>query len=131
MTEWWQPFVGLPFGQGPGRVTCWGLVRRVYADRLGVELPEHGDVAPDDLRRVALAMTRGAEAETWAAPAAPRPLDVVLMRHPTAARIGHVGVMVDAARVLHVEAATASVVVPVWHWSVRSRIGGFRRWVGA
>jgi hypothetical protein len=59
----------------------------------------------------------------------PRSLDVVVMyaraggrRRPT-----HCGVMVDGRRLLHIEANTDSVIVPVDHASVRFRIFGFFR----
>lgn len=127
--DWWMPYVGLPFGEGPGHLTCWGLVRRVLADRAGIALPAYGEIAAADLIRVARAFRDGsAAAETWCPVSAPRALDVVAMRGPRGgAAVVHAGVMVDAARVLHVEAATAAVVVPVAHWSVAPRIAGYRR----
>ena len=121
--------MGLPFGDGPEGVTCWGLVRRVYAERLGVALPEYGEISSADLIAVAKAMRTGAAAERWRAVAEPRELDVVLMSAHGHAAVAHVGVMVNAGGLLHAERATASVVVPLNHFSVRTRIRGFRRWV--
>ena len=125
--QWWSRYVGLPFGEGRGQVTCWGLVRAVYADRLGVDLPSYGEISARDLVRVARAMEQGKD-DGWRVPAAPDALDVCLMRAPRGgALVCHVGVMVDAARVLHVEAASAAVVVPRGHFSIAHRIMGFRR----
>lgn len=129
--DWLRDHIGLPFGEGDGAVTCWGLVRRVYAARLGVDLPVYGEIAADDLVRVARAMRRGAD-DGWRAVAEPRPLDVVLMRGPGGGQaVVHVGVMADAARMLHAERATGSVLVPLAHWTVAGRIAGFRRLAGA
>lgn len=124
---WVARYVGLPFGEGAGQVTCWLLVCRVYRDVLGVDLPAYGEISARDLVRVARAIGAGKD-DGWRAVAPPQALDVCLMRSPRGgAAICHVGVMVDATRVLHVEEATAAVVVPVWHFSIAGRIAGFRR----
>ena len=125
--DWFAPYVGLPFGQGPGQVTCWGLVRRVYADCLGVDLPAYGEISAHDLARIARAMKAGAD-DGWRQVADPRAFDVALMRGPSGgSMVVHVGVMVDRLRVLHVEEAAAAAVVPVQHWTVASRVIGYRR----
>lgn len=123
---WWAPFVGIPYGTGPGELTCWSLVCRIYAERLGVELPAYGDISAKDLIAVARAMR--APQERWRPVEAPSPYDVVLMRHSETRGAGHVGVMVDARRLIHVQRATASVVVPVGHFSVAGKILGYRRY---
>ncbi|HMO07721.1 MAG TPA: NlpC/P60 family protein [Paracoccaceae bacterium] len=129
MTAWAAPLIGLPFGEGPGQVTCWSLVRRVYADRLGILLPAYGEVSATDLVRIARAMRDGSgAADGWRAVDRPAEFDVVLMRGPQGGRaVVHVGVMAGAARVLHVEAASHAVLVPLAHWSLRDRILGYRR----
>jgi cell wall-associated NlpC family hydrolase len=124
------PYVGLPFGTGPGQVTCWSLVRWFYLDEFGVDLPAFGDIDPADLVRVAREMRRGEEARCWAEPARPVTGDVVLMRSARGGRaICHVGVLADCRRVLHAEEDTGSVIVPIDHFTIRNRIAGFRRYV--
>lgn len=124
------PYIGLPFGTGPGQVTCWSLVRRFYADQFGVDLPEFGDIDPRDLVRVAREMKRGEEALCLREPARPVTGDVVIMRSGRGGRaICHVGVLVDCRRVLHAEEDTGSVLVPVDHYTIRGRIAGYRRHV--
>lgn len=42
MSHWAEHFVGKPYergAQGPDAYNCWGLVRVVFRDRLGVDLP--------------------------------------------------------------------------------------------
>lgn len=127
--EWWAKYIGLPFadgGRGPAEFDCWGLVRAVYSDRLGVELPAYGEISARDLVKVARAMRDGAD-DGWLQVSEQRELDVVLMRNGSGGAVVHVGVMVNSTRLLHVEAATASAVVPLKHFSVRGRIVGFRR----
>lgn len=124
---WWTPYIGLPFGEGPGEVTCWALVRRIYARHLGLDLPAYGEIRARDLARIAREMERGKD-DGWYAPAAPDAFDVVLMRSPRGGRaVVHVGVLTDQGHVLHVEAATSAVRVPVGHFSVAGRILGYRR----
>lgn len=129
MKPWWDSYIGLPFGEGPGEVTCWSLVVRVYAERLGVTLPAYGEISAHDLACVARAM-EAAKDEGCIAPVRPADFDVVLMRGTdTGRRVVHVGVLTDPDHVLHVEAASAAVRVPLSHWSVSGRILGFRRLV--
>lgn len=128
--EWWERYIGAPFldgGRGPDSYDCWGLVREVYARMLGVDLPSYGEISARDLVRVARAMDAG-KGDGWRAVGVPQALDVCLMRSGRGGiAVVHVGVMVDARRVMHVEAATAAVVVPVTHSSVAGRIVGYRR----
>lgn len=130
MADWWARYVGVPFvdgGRGPDGYDCWGLVREVYARELGIMLPSYGEISAHDLAQIAREMRTRAD-DGWRAPPAPAPFDVCLMRGPSGrAAVVHVGVMVDADRVLHVEAATAAVVVPVRHYSIAGRILGYRR----
>lgn len=130
---WWAAYVGLPFlGGGRDRdgLDCWGLVRLVYAERFGIGLPEYGEIAANELRAVARAMDAAAAADPWLPVSAPREGDVCLMRSARGGRaIVHVGVSVNASGILHVERASASVVVPLNHYSIRQRIAGFRRYV--
>jgi cell wall-associated NlpC family hydrolase len=130
LLSWWRPYIGLPFGTGPGQVTCWSLVRRVYADWLGTDLPEFGDIDPRDLYRVAREIQRGDDGLTWCEPSVPLPGDVVLMRSGRGGRaICHVGVLAAPGRVLHAEEATGTVLVSLDHYSIRARVAGFRRYV--
>lgn len=125
---WWERYVGLPFGEGQGEVTCWGLVVMVYAREMGIELPLYGEIPARDLLRIARAMKAGDATDGWRVVALPQAFDVVAMRGPTGgAAVVHVGVMIDRTRMLHVEEASHAVIVPVTHWTVASRITGYRR----
>lgn len=125
--SWWAPYVGLPFGEGKGEVTCWSLVALVYRDCLGIDLPLYGEISARDLVRVARTMEARKD-DGWHLVAEPDCFDVCLMRAPRGGSVvAHVGVMVDGQRVLHVEAASAAVVVPIRHFTVAGRILGYRR----
>lgn len=127
--DWWSRYIGLPFGQGRGEVTCWSLVRQVYDRELGIALPEFGDIDPRDLARVAREMRDGQDSRVWHEPARPGVFDVVLMRSARGGRaVCHVGLVADVARVLHAEEVTGTVLVPIDHITIRGRIAGFRRY---
>lgn len=129
--DWWGRYVGAPFadgGRGPYSYDCWGLLRAVYSDVRGVTLPTYGEVSSRDLLKIARAIDSGRH-DGWVS-CEPEPIAAVLMRSGRGgARIVHVGVMVDERRMLHVEAATHAVVVPIRHPSVSGRIVEFRRLV--
>ncbi|MGE0845846.1 MAG: C40 family peptidase [Flavobacteriaceae bacterium] len=137
--EWVSRYVGLPYVDG-GRafagVDCWGLCRLVYCHELGVHLPEYGEISARQLRDVNEAIEKGREARPWRLVDKPQPYDLCVMtghvpmdgdRKVIRMRVVHVGVMVDEKRVLHIEAATDSVVVPIRHPLVSKRIKGFYR----
>lgn len=124
---WAARYIGLPFGDGPGQVNCWTLVVAVYARERGIDLPRYGEISALDLIRVARAMRAGRD-DGWRAVAAPDAFDVALMRSARGgAEAVHVGVMTDPHHVLHVEAASGAVRVPIRHFSVAGRILGWRR----
>lgn len=127
----WEPYVGKPFtanARGPEAFDCWGLVRAVYAAELGIDLPRYGEIDARQLMAVARRMAAAELDDPWHLVALPQEFDVALMRSPRGgAAIVHVGVMVDEGHVLHTQAASHSVIVPITHYSVGGRIAGFRR----
>ena len=132
--NWWDRYVGIPFVDG-GRdakgLDCWGLVRLVYLDRLGAVLDNYAEIPARNLIEASRAFEAGAaHAETWWPVEKPITYDVVVMRVPRLRRIGHVGIMIDHTRLLHVEQHSHTVVVPIDHYSVAGRIAGFRRYLG-
>lgn len=129
--HWTARYVGVPFvddGRSIDGCDCWGLFRLVYTERLGIDLPSYGDTSARDLLGVTEAMSAGvAVDERWREVLVPQEYDGVLMRAYGARDPGHVGIMIGAKQLLHVERKTAAVIVPLDHYSVRSRILGFWR----
>ena len=129
--SWWAHYIGRPFedgARGPEAYDCWGLVRAVYAEQLGIELPSYGEISARDLGRIARTIAARSD-DGWRIVGSPFDFDVALMRAAGRTRaVVHVGVMIDGTRMLHTEAATGAVVVPLTHVSVAGRITGFRRW---
>ncbi|GLI23495.1 cell wall-associated NlpC family hydrolase [Xanthobacter flavus] len=110
---WSTPYVGIPFvdgGRDRAGCDCWGLVHLVYREVIGINLPTYGEISAHDVARVTERIREDSAGAPWLpVTGAPRPFDVLVMRGKPL----HVGVMVDAAHVLHVEAATSAVIVPV------------------
>lgn len=129
---WHAHYVGIPFadkGRDVRGADCWGLVRLVYSNELGIELPTYGEISAFDLARVAREIGGGKDGEVWVPVDRNqlRAFDVAVMRGHGVRETCHVGVMVDANHVLHVERGIDAVAVPLDHWTVRRRQVAFRR----
>lgn len=127
--HWSASYIGIPYkarGRTRDGLDCWGLLRLVYADRLGITLPAYTD-APDAAERAETGalITREA-ASWWTRVQDPVPMDAVLFR--VAGWPTHVGVVVAPGRMLHVARDDAAKVeswqVPLWS----RRLHGFYRY---
>ena len=130
-------YVGVPFvskGRTMAGADCWGLVRLVYAAELGIDLPSYGEIDAHALMKVSREIDVGKDGEVWRAadPRALQAYDVCVMRHHGSRLVCHVGVLLPVRcagplGVLHVEEASAAVIVPLTHFSIRERVACFRR----
>lgn len=121
---WWARYVGLPYDAAA--LNCWSLVRQVYADHLNVNLPEYGDVDPNQIDRVARRMD--SPPADWVKVDSPQAFDVMLASARPGSRVPlHAGVMVDAHKVLHVWEATNACVMPINHLFLAGRVLGYHR----
>jgi cell wall-associated NlpC family hydrolase len=130
--DWVADYVGIPYralGRGRDGADCWGLVRLIYAGRLGVDLPAYdgrgfcGRASVADVASL-VAEARGAWREIQGKDAMPP--DVVLLR--VHGQPIHVGVLVAPNLMLHSLAGHDSAVErldgPMWS----RRIIGYGRW---
>lgn len=128
--SWAARFVGKPFrdgGRGPEAYDCWGVVCGVYRDCLGVELPLYGETRATDLRGVSRAVDAGKDGAEWRRVTDPQAFDVAVMRLPSSARVGHVGVCDGQGRVLHAEAASGVALERADSAMIARRIVGYWR----
>lgn len=129
---WTDAYIDLPFrrdGRDRRGVDCWGLVRLVYAERLGLILPDHLGIftatdAPT-LRRIAVAMER--EAARWTLVEEPVEYDVVLMSRVVGGIPVHVGLCVGGGGLLHICEGANSTCEPLARSLWTPRILGFYR----
>jgi hypothetical protein len=101
--SWTNDYIGIPYlGMGRDRAgaDCWGLVRLVYRDRYGIDLPDYSEQAYNAADGAETAPLIAAGRDVWSAVTEPAEGDVVLLRikgYPS-----HVGVLVGPAQMLHV-----------------------------
>ncbi|MEL7113973.1 MAG: NlpC/P60 family protein [Pseudomonadota bacterium] len=106
---------------------CWSLLRRVYADELGIELPAYGGSVQCASERAEVErLVQGEERNgvwTRIEPPLPAPFDVLVFRR--GGYRSHVGVAVDARHMLHMDgqARLARLDDPKW---TRGLVGVYR-----
>ena len=125
---WANGYVGLPWlehGRDARGLDCWGLVRLVYEEQFGIDLPSLSDGYEDTVDGDSISSLYAAERCDWIERPGPSPGDAVVFRI-----VGiplHVGVVVDARSFLHawVERGTCldRLTSPAW----RPRVLGFYR----
>ncbi len=130
---WAADYVGLPW-QARGRdrtgVDCWGLVRLVHGEQLGIWHDLFEMIAPDHMQMIEAAI--GSRAEVWPEVVEPQDFDVALMTSLDAKGLPrpiHLGVVAGRS-VLHVEPHVNTVCVPLRSDSVRRRLVSFHRFKG-
>lgn len=123
-------YVGLPWSDG-GRsrdgYDCFGLVRLVLAEQLGIELPSYSEAYVTASDREAVSTLIKGELGPWRSISAgwERPLDAVLMTEAGIPR--HIGVVASTGYVLHMPPGRESVVEPYRFGKLRLRVAGFYR----
>ena len=125
---WWNSYVGLSFaakGRDRAGVDCWGLVRLVYAEQLGITLPsfDAGYDSPQDAR-IEEMIARGREG--WAKTQTPQPGDVVVLR--ILGGLNHVGVIAAPGTFLHVRAGHTATIERLDSGLWQHRVEGIYRY---
>lgn len=123
-------YVGVPWlerGRTLAGCDCWGLLRIVYAEQLGIELPSYGDDYATGADSRALHDLITGELGPWReVPAGgERVLDGVLTMDGGAIR--HVGIVIGCGRMLHMPRESGSVVESYRTHVYRRRVAGFFR----
>ncbi|MEG9884426.1 MAG: NlpC/P60 family protein [Hyphomicrobiales bacterium] len=116
-------YVGLPFEEG-GRdfsgCDCWGLVRLVYQQEAGIDLPKYCETSRERIKTVV-----HGERQLWReiAPGDERPLDLVLLKW----RPWHIGLVVRRGLMLHMKQGQSSMIEPYTSGRYGNLIEGFYR----
>lgn len=133
---WVGPYVGLEFadrGRDPAfGVDCWGLLRLVYAQRLGVYLPgfeeRYQGTGLADRPAIAAIIESELRSGTWRPIERPSVGDIALFR--IGGEDGHVGVVVARDRFLHAWRGTRSAIERWDTGTWAPRLAGFHRYDG-
>lgn len=114
--HWSTGYIGLPWqdrGLTRAGIACWGLVRLVYAERLGLDVPDYAAevVSLAERAEVAAVFAGGTVAGPWAAvpEGDAREFDVVVFRR--AGLDAHVGIITEPGRMLHITSGQDSAVI--------------------
>lgn len=126
-------YVGIPYadrGRTARGADCWGLVRLVYREQFGIELPSLDGryASPTDSAGIAGAASDIMRCD-WTLIELPEPGDVALMT--IAGRPFHVAIVIPGNKFLHNPSAPQGAVIeslsdPRW----RRRVEGFYRHAG-
>lgn len=132
---WVSEYVGIPFlslGRDRAGVDCWGLVRLVYREQLGCEIPSYSESYASAYDRDEVeALIRNRVAATPWAPIAEESAqlgDLILFR--CAARDSHIGIVVapDEKKFLHAQDGADSSCPRYDSIQWRNRVTGFYRY---
>lgn len=130
--SWIRKYNRLTFkdkGRDFAGVDCWGLVRLVYSEERGIDLPSYGEISADELQRVSDEIKSGAASESWKPvnPAEACEFDVVVMRFHGYRMNGHVGVITPCLKVMHIEKHSNVMIVPFNDPTIKNRIISLQR----
>lgn len=103
MSEWRKAadrYLGAPYGDGDGEFRCWELLRAVYSDVLGVDLPSY---SYDPYDRESLARLIRSKLVSWreVSPGDARAGDAVLLWVAKPSIPSHVGLYLGSGEMLH------------------------------
>lgn len=121
-------YVGMPFvehGRSRDGCDCYGLLRLVYMEQLGIVLPAYSEAYASTQDGPGLQALITDELPPWRSVSPEIPLDAVLMTEGGVIR--HVGVVERPGWVLHVEDGGAAVIEPYRHGRLKRRVVGFYR----
>lgn len=102
--HWAAKYVGMPYeagARGPEKVDCWGMVRLIYRNEFGIDLPEYPGISLKKPLEAARAIKDGLE-RCWVLTAIPNDGHLVAMsRSEDVHHIGLYAVCQGGPRILH------------------------------
>jgi cell wall-associated NlpC family hydrolase len=122
--SWSNTYVGLPYadlGRDRDGLDCWGLVRLVYGEQLGIDLPDYSQayVSAAERSEVQAVIDGGEASGEWTRVDAYRPFDLMVFRQ---GRLRcHVGLCFSQRLMLHIAQGHVSRLetFSAGHWSPR------------
>lgn len=127
-TNTWVPrYLGLKYledGRDVNGVDCWGLIRLIYMNEAGIELPDFRSAGQDPAKAFYQAYL--VEKENWERVLVPQPMDLVVFK--MGVMPDHVGMVTSPGKFIHVREGK-SVLVEKMHgafWA--NKIQGFYRY---
>jgi hypothetical protein len=127
MPTWVSKYVGIPYVRDGLGLGCWRLLRLVYLNELGINLPTYGEISQEELLkmvRVFAAEVKKADPWVEVKQEERQNFDACLMK--LSGHWHHIGVCAFG-RVLHVENEAGAVFVPLNHHLIVHRSKRFFR----
>lgn len=130
---WVEHFIGIPYankGRSRAGADCWGLLRIVYQEHLGIELPSYDEeyLGSAEQLEIAAIVAREAVSALWMPVTELREFDIIWFRR---GRLdAHAAIFLRKGLMLHMreEAFSAADRFDVPQW--QSRLTGIYRWRG-
>jgi len=127
---WWNKYIRIPFkekGRDESGCDCWGLVRLIYKNELGIDLPSNHELYDNTLQRDLLAkLIEDEKFHKWSEPQDQREFDVIILN--VFGRPMHVGVVTKNGFMIHCSKDTNTVHEKYTSMSWKGRVKGFGRY---
>jgi len=126
---WYNKYVGIPYkdkGRDSTGVDCWGLVRLIYNEQYGTQLPSFSEYYESGVT-LGIQETIAQQKENWYRVESPEPGDVILFK--VLGHESHLGLYVGANYFIHAMEGVDQVVIQKLNsaeWN--RRIAGFFRY---
>lgn len=111
--HWSVSYIGIPFiekGRDRAGVDCWGLIRLIYQNELGIELPSYveGYASLAEKAEISGLFEAGRASPVWEMTDSAREFDVLMFRM---GRLGaHVGIVAGRKRMIHAPEGLTSCI---------------------
>ena len=123
--SWTNEYIGIPYklhGRERDALDCWGMVRLVYADRLGIALPSLAEQYDNPVDAEGFAHAHELASPEWEAVETPQELDVFWCR--IAGMECHTGIALGDGKMLHAMQGNDSHIInlqsPAWQRRVQT-----------
>lgn len=128
---WWNKYLGIPFkekGRDVDSVDCWGLVRLVYGQELGVEIPSYLECYKTTNDKEVLSAKIASEWKAqWEEPTTPKEFDVIVLK--MAGFPMHVGIVTKPGFMLHCAKDINTVHESFTSMRWKNKVMGYGRWI--
>lgn len=126
--EWSSEYIGIPYlinGRDREGIDCWGLVRLVYKEQLGIDIPSYASYYDhaEDYEGFARAFDEGLG--DWEKVSQPKEFDSIWVRLLGVAC--HTGIMLQNGRMLHAMVGADSCIVDISTKAWQRRVIGCYR----
>lgn len=128
--SWYAKYMNIPFkdkGRDEQGADCWGLVRLIYKNELGIELDDYSDSYFDTNDREVLAKIVSSEKnQNWITPESPKEFDVVILNMRGIPI--HVGIITKQNHMIHCAKGINTVHEHYGTSKWKHKVMGFARW---